>query len=140
MNARTALQNYARTMTKLYGSDFMEHMSTDDRETFDILARRARVEMDKPSPKNWERSAYLRRVLGIRTEPKKTYAADRFDAWTKHVTEHGNGISGVLRRSYDSYGNPIMVAGEGAHGQKRKSAAYISGVTAADLLASVNNS
>src|SRR5690242_3230993 len=106
MNARDALKNYTRFMIKTYGANYVEHWSTDDRETFDILARKARAEMDAPTPKNWESSAYLRRVLGIRSEHKLNVSA-RESAWTEHVTKHGNGVSGVLRRAYNSYGNPI---------------------------------
>lgn len=149
MDARTALKKYADTMIKLYGANYVEHWTMDDRETFDILARKARAEMDKPIPKNWERSAYLRRVLGVRDDVKKVNTADRMAAWTEHVAKYGNGVSGTLRRTKDSFGNWITVVGEDRNARMcagkarearyRKSEGYVTNVTAADMLAAVRN-
>jgi hypothetical protein len=141
MNARLALKRYNDTMVKLYGVNYTERWTEDDRETFEILARNAAAEIkaaDGIVEPNWKRSAHLRRVLGIRTDVKVDAAA-RKAAWHDHVTQYGNGVSGLFRRTRDQYDNIVHIAGEDRTQQSRKVQSYVTGVTAAELLASVNN-
>lgn len=42
MGAREALKNYHATMVRMYGENYTDHWTEDDKTTFEILARRAR--------------------------------------------------------------------------------------------------
>lgn len=95
MDARTALKNYTNVMIKTYGANYWESWTEDDKETFNILARRVRPEITSNNPEN--RSNFMRRFLGIRVGgvDKPT---ERKEEWKKaaETAASGSRIKGKL--------------------------------------------
>lgn len=102
MDARTALKNYAGQMVRLYGPDFMEHMSADDRLTFETLASNVNKEREARKRDTRDNTNIIQRIKGHRPvgvlDPK-----ERARQWQALADKHGTGIIGKLspERKYD---------------------------------------
>lgn len=157
MDARTALKNYATRMRTLYGPDFMDHLSEDDRETFEILSRRARKAISVRLIATTPETGIIRQIKGHRPEGVID-PASRAQAWKDHEKKYGKvGYTGRLspaRNIYDgafvesrpahTTGGAYPVASGSADmgsnpADRYDSQDYITGVTAADLLRSIQN-
>lgn len=95
MDARTALKNYTTIMIKTYGAEYWEHWTEDDKETFNILARRVRPEITENRKE--DRSVFMRRFLGIRVGGVER-ATERKEAWKEAASAAASGsrITGIL--------------------------------------------
>lgn len=147
MNARDALKNYHNRMVAQYGPDYVEHWSQDDKETFEILARRARKAMRSQTGG----TSFLKVFMSGKREPQYTTWQDRQAAWKAFTDRHGKpGYRGKLSPEKNLYAGPgkdpyaniapapeYVVDPETMEYVDRNSSRYVTGVTAADLLRSV---
>lgn len=103
MDARTALKNYTTTMVNTYGPDYWEHWTEDDRETFNILASRARRFNDNRQRAINPDTPFLRLMMGNKRDPEYATEQQKIKAWKALTARAGSGVVGKLReeRLYD---------------------------------------
>lgn len=101
MKASEALKNFHAYMIKTYGEKYTDHWTRDDRETYEILASKVRIEM--LSPESAGRSSFLNVFMTGKREPEYTRPADRRAAWERLVARAGTQVVGKLSKP-DTYG------------------------------------
>lgn len=92
MNARQALVNFHNHMVNLYGEEYREVWTEDDKLTAEILERRASKATYR------EETNFLRRFKGHRIESEFIAPAERKAAWDALVKKNGTGIVGRLKK------------------------------------------
>lgn len=111
MDDRTALKNYDATMIKTYGVNYVEHWTDDDRETFEILARKARKVTDTRQRAINPDTSFLRVFMAGKRDPEYVTEQEKVKAWNALVKRAGTGVKGKLaskKRSTPVQSAPIV--------------------------------
>lgn len=94
ISARDALKNFNNYMIKMYGANYVEHWTTEDRKTFEILARRARKAQMAQHNAGREDTSFLRVMMNGKRDPEYASEQAKIEAWNA-LRDH-NGTTGVV--------------------------------------------